>query len=201
MNESVRVVKVGGSLLELADLDTRLRDWLTHQLAAKSIMIVGGGPAVAVVREHDRRESLADAEAHWQAIEAMSANARGLASRMQEVTRIERLADIERTDGPIILDVIVDLHADAASDLPKLPLSWDVTSDSIAAWVAGQVDAAELVLLKSSLPRNTNIADAVADNYVDRFFVRATSGLLSVRCVNLRDDPFTEKVLLDMPGN
>jgi aspartokinase-like uncharacterized kinase len=193
MNESVRVVKVGGSSLELADLDTRLRDWLTHQSAAKSVIIVGGGPAVAVVRERDRRESLGDAKAHWQAIEAMIANARGLASRMSEVTRVERLADIERTDGPIILDVTADLRADAASDSPELPLSWDVTSDSIAAWVAGQVDATELVLLKSSLPRNTDIADAVADNYVDRFFVRATSGLLSVRCVNLRDDQFAER--------
>ena len=30
-----------------------------------------------------------------------------------------------------------------------LPHSWDVTSDSIAAWVAGQVFARQLVLLKS----------------------------------------------------
>ena len=29
-----------------------------------------------------------------------------------------------------------------------LPHSWDVTSDSIAAWVAGQVNAARLVLVK-----------------------------------------------------
>jgi aspartokinase-like uncharacterized kinase len=35
-----------------------------------------------------------------------------------------------------------------ALDLDKLPASWQVTSDSIAAWVAGQAGANRLVLVK-----------------------------------------------------
>ena len=36
----------------------------------------------------------------------------------------------------------------ASLDLDALPASWQVTSDSIAAWVAGQVGADRLVLVK-----------------------------------------------------
>jgi aspartokinase-like uncharacterized kinase len=38
----------------------------------------------------------------------------------------------------------------AALPLDDLPASWDVTSDSIAAWVAGQVGAGRLVLVKEA---------------------------------------------------
>jgi aspartokinase-like uncharacterized kinase len=33
-------------------------------------------------------------------------------------------------------------------DADPLPHSWDVTSDSIAAWIAGEIGARELVLVK-----------------------------------------------------
>ena len=46
-----------------------------------------------------------------------------------------------------------------------LPHTWDVTSDSIAAWVAGAVGARRLVLIK---PPN-----AVGGNLVDGHFSRA----------------------------
>jgi dihydroneopterin aldolase len=35
------------------------------------------------------------------------------------------------------------------ADPPSLPHSWDVTSDSVAAWVAGQLGARRLVLAKA----------------------------------------------------
>jgi hypothetical protein len=40
-----------------------------------------------------------------------------------------------------------------------LPHSWDVTSDSISAWVAGQVGAARLVLVKRSGASGPDIVD------------------------------------------
>jgi dihydroneopterin aldolase len=46
-----------------------------------------------------------------------------------------------------------------------LPHSWDVTSDSIAAWVAGALGAAALVLVKA--------AGAAGDGLVDAYFARA----------------------------
>jgi aspartokinase-like uncharacterized kinase len=50
-------------------------------------------------------------------------------------------------------------------DADPLPHSWDVTSDSIAAWVAGQVGASRLVLLKPP--------GAVAGDRMDAHFAQA----------------------------
>ncbi len=44
-------------------------------------------------------------------------------------------------------------------DVDPLPHSWDVTSDSISAWVAGQVGAARLVLVKPSGASGPDIVD------------------------------------------
>jgi aspartokinase-like uncharacterized kinase len=41
-----------------------------------------------------------------------------------------------------------------------LPHSWDVTSDSIAAWVAGQVRARRLLLVKPAQAAGGNLVDA-----------------------------------------
>jgi aspartokinase-like uncharacterized kinase len=46
-----------------------------------------------------------------------------------------------------------------------LPHSWDVTSDSISAWVAGQIGASRLVLVKPP--------SASGPDIVDRCFERA----------------------------
>jgi dihydroneopterin aldolase len=56
-----------------------------------------------------------------------------------------------------------------------VPHSWDVTSDSIAAWVAGQVGATELLLIKPPHARG--------DSLVDRFFSRALPATVTVRIV------------------
>jgi len=45
-----------------------------------------------------------------------------------------------------------------------LPHSWNVTSDSIAAWVAGQLNAARLVVIKS--------AGATGPTLLDRTFAQ-----------------------------
>jgi aspartokinase-like uncharacterized kinase len=56
-----------------------------------------------------------------------------------------------------------------------------VTSDSIAARIAGILDAEELVLLKSADP-----PAQLQPPYVDEYFVQAAEGLTCVRSVNLR---------------
>jgi hypothetical protein len=69
----------------------------------------------------------------------------------------------------------------------KLPFGWHVTSDSIAASVAGAIEATELVLLKSSeLPPNTTRHGAAAAGLVDEHFPLASQELADIRWVNLR---------------
>ena len=46
----IRVVKVGGSLLDLPQLPQKLRMWLAAQSPAHNVLVVGGGPLVEQVR-------------------------------------------------------------------------------------------------------------------------------------------------------
>lgn len=72
----------------------------------------------------------------------------------------------------------------------ELPASWDVTSDSIAAWVAGEVGAEELVLFKSlSADGSGAIAEWSERGWIDAFFPRMAARLrgCSIRLVGLRE--------------
>jgi len=50
-------------------------------------------------------------------------------------------------------------------DADPLPHSWDVTSDSIAAWIAGQVGARQLILVK---PAGVDRTERAVDAYFSR---------------------------------
>jgi aspartokinase-like uncharacterized kinase len=70
-----------------------------------------------------------------------------------------------------------------------LPHSWDVTSDSIAAWVAGQVGASRLVLVKPP---------HAIGSLVDGYFHRALPAHVSSDCVPA--DRIHELRRLSSPG-
>ncbi|HVA50067.1 MAG TPA: hypothetical protein VNH11_27115 [Pirellulales bacterium] len=186
----VRVVKLGGSLLDLADLADRLRRWLGEQPAAANVLVVGGGRMADVVRDFDRRHGLRSADAHWLAIAAMALNARLVAALLPEALWLESLLDNGIRDAPLsILNPARFLREDeAAGSAGRLPMSWQATSDSIAARAAELLAADELVLLKStSPPEPATVEVLLAAGYVDAFFAKASGGVARVRYCNLRD--------------
>jgi len=190
---SVRVVKLGGSLLEWPQLAERLRAWLAIQPPAANILIVGGGTLVDALRKLDAAERLPSDTSHWLAIRAMGVTAAMVASLLQEARLVGAIEQLEFTECcPLqILDVGHFLRNDEHS-ADALPASWDVTSDSISARVASVLQANELILLKSSLPAGSSHLQTLADNgYVDAYFPRV-AGSLQVRCVNLRSEDFAE---------
>ena len=114
---------------------------------------------------------------------------------------------------PLITDVAkLNLHMDVAwttifdpgdwlrrlePDVPgaRLACGWETTSDSIAARFAVALGAAELVLLKSTLPVSGLPAapgDLAAAGYVDGFFPQLAAELPPTRIVGFRDDSFQE---------
>lgn len=185
-----RVIKLGGSLLDWSELPVRLRRWLAAQSPAANVLIVGGGPIVEGLRTIDRAQRLSASASHWLAIDAMSLTARVLVELLPEAMFVDSLASIDRgaNGGPLVLDVAPLLRAEQGSD-SALPESWDVTSDSIAAHFANQLNASELVLLKSTDPPQASdlqTADSLAcAGYVDAYFPHVASEL-AIRCVNLR---------------
>lgn len=184
----VRVVKVGGSLLDFAALPQAWSRWLAAQGPAVNVLIAGGGRLADVIREADRAWGLGDETAHWLAIDVLAASSRLLAAILPDAClerdweqlcqRVQR-----QSAGPSIVFCPVDFLQRQEPRLPPraLPHGWHVTTDSIAARIAMILDAQELVLLKSAAapPRPQ-------PPYVDEYFVQAAEGLRCVRFVNLR---------------
>jgi aspartokinase-like uncharacterized kinase len=193
-----RVVKLGGSLLDLPALAMRLRDWLERQTSASTALIVGGGRLADVLREADRLHGLGESPSHWLCLRAMTIHAEMLAAMLPEACLIRSLADW-RTRPPASLSIL-DPWSFMREEEPRLPggalpESWLATSDSISARFARGADARELALLKSELPPSgATLAEAAQAGYVDPLLPRFGGDLPAIRCVNLRADDFPERV-------
>jgi aspartokinase-like uncharacterized kinase len=198
-NAPWRVAKLGGSLLDRADLPARFRRWLADEPAMSTLVVCGGGAMVDVLRRWDRLRSLPSEDSHWLAIRLMSVSATVVAGWLPEA---DILDDVRSCSGKkagaaepqlAIFDPWPALVDDRWLSRPDvLPAGWDVTSDSIAARVAEHVGAEELVLLKSArIEASTDAADwrqrAAAGGYVDTYFPVASAEIENVRCVQLTD--------------
>jgi aspartokinase-like uncharacterized kinase len=184
------VVKVGGSLYEWAELGPRLQGFLKLLSNNQVLLVPGGGRIVDGLRELDRQHQLGEATCHDLALRALSVSARFLRALLGRSVVVESLEECrgawERGDLPI-LDCHSFLRATSERET-ALPSSWDVTSDSIAAYVARCVGAQRLVLLKScdDLTRG-DWGQASCNGFVDRWFPRMVGADLAVEVVNLRE--------------
>jgi aspartokinase-like uncharacterized kinase len=185
---ALRVVKVGGSLLDLDDLADRLRRWLAEEGENSTLLVVGGGCRADLLRTH--RQQLNDVEAHWLAIDAMLANARTLKEQLPEATWLDRIGDVKASGVPLsILNPVSFMqHDDPHHPFGALPANWNVTSDSIAARAAELAGVDELIVLKSAPPpAPEKLEELVTAGYVDDFFPTAARNVARVRFVNFRD--------------
>jgi len=192
---AIRVLKLGGSLLGWSGLREALRRWREAKPAACDLLVVGGGAAADWVREADRVHQLGDDVAHWLAIDAMQLNAALAAAIWPEARWCESLHQRKNTEHGLQLLRPWPALSDAEQGRfgTPLPHSWDVTSDSIAAWVARAIGARELVLLKSSLPRGDSMQMAIDAGYVDRHFATAARGIEAITAVNLRSESLASR--------
>jgi aspartokinase-like uncharacterized kinase len=162
-HQSLIVVKLGGSLL--ADPQQWRAALSTLTSAAKSyrlVIVPGGGPFAEAVRSIDERFGLSDDAAHWMAIAGMEQHAEMIAATGAPFVRAEDAAGVTAAHAANSVPVLALVPWLRATD--PLPHSWDVTSDSIAAWVSGQLKAARLVVIKS--------AGATGSTLLDPTFVR-----------------------------
>jgi probable H4MPT-linked C1 transfer pathway protein len=162
-HQSLIVVKLGGSLL--ADPQQWRAALSTLTSAAKSyrlVIVPGGGPFADAVRSIDERFGLSDDAAHWMAIAGMEQHAEMIAATGAPFVRVEDAAGVTAAHAANSVPDLALVPWLRATD--PLPHSWDVTSDSIAAWVSGQLKAARLVVIKS--------AGATGSTLLDPTFVR-----------------------------
>jgi len=128
-----KVLKIGGSLLEIGhDL---VRYLLTQELDV--LIVPGGGPFADVVRHYSG--SVSNDAAHWMAVLAMEQYAFYLAGG----TGCRLVDDI--VEMPLGVSILLPFKIIYKND--PLRHSWNVTSDAIAAWIAGTLEA-DLVVAK-----------------------------------------------------
>jgi dihydroneopterin aldolase len=140
------VVKLGGSTVRAAELES----WIAALAGSKLpvVIVPGGGLFADQVRETQIRMDFSDTAAHAMAILAMEQFGQVILDRDERLAPARSLQEMTRA-----LDagkVPVWLPSSLALSAPDIPVSWDVTSDSLAAWLAGKLGAKALLLIKQT---------------------------------------------------
>lgn len=164
------VVKLGGSLVADAP---RLRAWLAHLAdgaAGPCVVVPGGGPLAEAVRTSQAALGFSDALAHRLALDAMGRMAEifsALEPRLVAARAPEALAALLASGLVPVWD-----PADLKAGHPDIPETWDVTSDSLALWLAAAIGASRCCLVKSAErpAGTTDWADLAASGLVDAAF-------------------------------
>lgn len=187
----IEVIKIGGSLLKRDDLTASLQHWLTVQQdgATHRVLVVGGGEPVDELRNADRWAPVGETAAHWQAIGLMQENGMKLAAQMPGLRQVCTLAQLQPRLQMHGETLMLPQHFLSVEELAlpgtRLPLGWQVTSDSIAARLAVVLGDARLRLLKSrprTAAESTSWTAAARGGLVDRFFPNLADYLSEVGC-------------------
>lgn len=143
--DSPMIVKLGGSHA----FSPRLRDWLTAiaRGAGRVVLVPGGGPFADSVRTAQPIMGFDERAAHRMALLAMEQYGLALVSLDARLVPAEGAAAIRRALRESLIPVWLPGRMVVAA--PDIPTSWDVTSDSLAAWLACRLGAKRLVLIKS----------------------------------------------------
>jgi hypothetical protein len=107
------------------------------------VVVAGGGRFADEVRGADRRFGLGASSSHWMAILAMDQSAHVLRDLARRAVLVRSPEEVRTGRLNVLAPSAWLRRAD------PLPHSWDVTSDSIAAWVARALRARCLILIKA----------------------------------------------------
>lgn len=135
----MRVVKLGGSLLETGKLFDCLKRIISQN--QKTVVVCGGGFFADAVRDAQKKWQFDDVVAHEMAILAMQQTALMCQNLQPEFVLVSKISEFKHHT--------LAIWSPALEELTEIKPSWDVTSDSLAAWLATKLNADELVVVKS----------------------------------------------------
>jgi dihydroneopterin aldolase len=98
------------------------------------------------------------------AILAMDQYAHAIVSRLQNGKLVFALRDIASALDDEVIPVLAPYQWIREAD--PLPHSWGVTSDSISAWVVGQLGASRLVLVKPAGASGPGVVDPCFERFL-----------------------------------
>ncbi|MDO9161864.1 MAG: uridylate kinase [Methylococcaceae bacterium] len=163
------VVKLGGSLEQSGALLDCLQQIEQHYQNDSVVIVPGGGVFADQVRMAQVRWQFDDRAAHVMALLAMQQMALLINGLKRQFVISESVADIKaRAATGKILIWSPDINE---LDNAGLTASWDITSDSLAAWLASAASASDLIVVKSaSIDPGQNLAELAAQGTIDNAF-------------------------------
>ena len=141
------LLKVGGSLGRSASLRPLLQRIALLAHRRRLLVVPGGGVFADLVRDQMTRQRIDEKTAHLMALLAMDQYGLFLSSLIKRSTGVDNLRAAELVAEAGRVPIL--LTASLIRREPGLERSFRLTSDSIAAFLAGRLRSAHLVLLKS----------------------------------------------------
>ena len=134
-----QVVKIGGSLFPnyAIDLAKQLKD-------TGSVIILGGGEFANLIRSYDEEIHFSQEVNHWTAIDCMDILAKLVNDKVESAKLAYSLKEVIEISDEGFTPIFVVSEFLRTED--PFECSWDVTSDSIAAYVAHALNANLLIV-------------------------------------------------------
>lgn len=162
------VVKLGGSLYNTPELKLWLQTLAEISKSTTIVIVPGGGPFANQVREAQTLHHFNDTAAHHMALLAMKQFGLMLIALEAKCQPFKALQPEQALS--------VWLPDDSLLSEAGLTHSWDLTSDSLALWLAEKLEAEQLFLVKHIHTSTTSIQQLTSNHVIDRHFSALFAG-------------------------
>ena len=173
------IIKIGGSLLGAPEL-SRWLEVIVKYSNGDIIIVPGGGLFADAVREVQQLTNINDAVAHQLALMAMDQF--GLLLASMNAGLVTASSELEIAELGWQHRAMVWLPSQMILADHSVPKNWQVTSDSISAWLANKLGAEQLMLVKSKslIPyqkkQSNHPQQLVDDDLIDGQLINYISG-------------------------
>lgn len=134
-----QVVKIGGSLFPNYAID------LAKQLkGTDSLIVLGGGEFANLIRKYDSEISFSQETNHWTAIDCMDIIAKLVNNKVDSTKLAYNIDEAKKISDDGFTPIFIVSEFLRSED--PFECSWDVTSDSIAAYVSHLLNANLLIV-------------------------------------------------------
>ncbi|MFW9990616.1 MAG: hypothetical protein ACFFD4_01025 [Candidatus Odinarchaeota archaeon] len=198
------LIKIGGSCLHYPQLLAQECKILSE--INEVVLVPGGGPFADVVREQAEYFKIQDDEAHWMAVLAMNQFGYLLSKMVGNSHLCETIGEIKvvRESSPVIWLPYLEMKK-----RDPLPHTWDVTSDSITAWMSTQLGTSYFVKVTAfeeqlppvtvtgdTLLKQTRLIDPHLPEYLNKFNIECH--VLCMKTISTHSDYYRGKCPPDM---
>lgn len=193
------VVKVGGSFFKAPERLASVCDALSS-LSGPVAIVAGGGVYADSVRAAQRDLGFGDVTAHRMAIATMDLNGFVLCERLANGVAVSDASGFRSVFDRGRVGVWLP-YAECRDDA-ELEASWDVTSDSIAGWLATRLGARGLLVVKScEVDPAWPLGELVSRGVVDAHFPKIVNQCgLRWRVLGLGSDRCAARVSEEIGG-